>query len=61
MLAAGVSNREIARQLGVSVKTVEAHRAQVVLRTGIREVARLVRYAAQVGLVSVDQTSERAS
>jgi DNA-binding NarL/FixJ family response regulator len=61
MLAAGASNREIARQLGVSVKTVEAHRAQVVLRTGIREVARLVRYAAQVGLVSVDQTSERAS
>lgn len=59
MLAAGASNREIARQLGVAVKTVEAHRAQVVLRTGIREVARLVRYATQVGLVSVDQTSER--
>lgn len=59
MLAAGCSTREIARQLGVSVKTVEAHRAQVMLRTGIREVAGLVRYAAQVGLVSVDQRSER--
>jgi DNA-binding NarL/FixJ family response regulator len=58
MLAAGSSTREIARQMGVSIKTVEAHRAQIMLRTGIREVAGLVRYSAQVGLVSVDQKSE---
>ena len=55
MLATGCSTREIAHQLSLSIKTVESHRAQVMLRTGIRDVAGLVRYAAQVGLVSVGQ------
>ena len=58
MLAAGHSNREIARQLRRSIKTVETHRAQIMLRTGIRDVAGLVRYAAQVGIVSVGQGSD---
>jgi hypothetical protein len=52
MLAAGGTSREIARQLGVSVKTVETHRAQLMHRIGIHDLAGLVRFAVQVGIVS---------
>lgn len=52
MLAAGYSARELARELRLSIKTVETHRTQVMVRTGIHDVTGLVRYAAQVGLVS---------
>jgi DNA-binding NarL/FixJ family response regulator len=52
LLAAGLSTREIAAQLNVSIKTVETHRSQLMLRLGIHDVAGLVRYAVQVGVVS---------
>ena len=50
-IAEGRSTKEIAFELGLSVKTVETHRAQVMERLGIREVAGLVRYAMRTGLV----------
>jgi DNA-binding NarL/FixJ family response regulator len=59
MLAIGCSTREIARRLRLSVKTVETHRAQVIHRTGIRDLAGLVRYAVRVGIVSAGQGSDR--
>jgi DNA-binding NarL/FixJ family response regulator len=59
MLALGDSTREIARRLRLSVKTVETHRAQVMRRTGIHDVAGLVRYAVGVGIVSAGQGSDR--
>jgi DNA-binding NarL/FixJ family response regulator len=52
LLAAGLSTREIAAHLQVSIKTVETHRSQLMLRLGIHDVAGLVRYAVQVGVVS---------
>lgn len=52
LLVTGVSTREIARRLALSVKTVETHRAQLMKRLGIRELAGLVRYAVRVGIVS---------
>lgn len=52
LLARGGSNKEIARDLDLSVKTVETHRAQIMDRLGIRDIAGLVRYAIRVGLVS---------
>lgn len=52
LLAAGNSTREIAQLLTVSVKTVETHRAQVMRRLAIRDLAGLVRYSIRVGLVS---------
>ena len=51
LIAQGQSTKEIAFQLGLSNKTVETHRAQLMERLGIREVAGLVRYAIRVGLV----------
>lgn len=50
-IAEGRSTKEIAFSLGLSVKTVETHRAQVMERLGIRDVAGLVRYAMRTGLV----------
>jgi DNA-binding NarL/FixJ family response regulator len=52
LIAEGKSTKEIASILGVSVKTVETHRAQLMDRVGIREVAGLVRLAIRSGLVS---------
>jgi DNA-binding NarL/FixJ family response regulator len=50
-VAEGRSTKEIAFDLGLSVKTVETHRAQIMERLGIRDVAGLVRYAMRSGLV----------
>jgi DNA-binding NarL/FixJ family response regulator len=50
-IAEGRSTKEIAFDLNLSVKTVETHRAQIMDRLGIRDVAGLVRYAMRTGLV----------
>jgi len=52
LLAEGHPTKQIAYRLGVSVKTVETHRSQIMDRLGIRELAGLVRYAVRHGLVS---------
>jgi DNA-binding NarL/FixJ family response regulator len=51
LLAMGCSTREIARRLHLSVKTVETHRAAVMKRLGIHQLANLVRYSLRVGLI----------
>jgi DNA-binding NarL/FixJ family response regulator len=51
LVAGGKSTKEIAFLLSLSVKTVETHRAQIMERLGIRDVAGLVRYALRTGLV----------
>ncbi len=45
LLAIGRSNKEAATALGISVKTVETHRARIMRKLGIRSVVDLVRYA----------------
>jgi DNA-binding NarL/FixJ family response regulator len=54
LVAGGKSTKEIAYELKLSVKTVETHRAQIMERLGIRDVAGLVRYALRTGLVPPD-------
>jgi DNA-binding NarL/FixJ family response regulator len=51
LIAEGYSRKQIARQLNVSVKTVDTHRAQLMENLDIQDVAGLVRYAIRVGLV----------
>jgi len=58
LIAEGKSTKEIAFLLNVSVKTVEAHRAQLMVRLGIHDVASLVRYAIRVGLVPAERLPE---
>jgi DNA-binding NarL/FixJ family response regulator len=54
LIAEGRSTKEIASDLDVSVKTVETHRAQLMERLDIRDVAGLVRFSIRVGLISSD-------
>jgi len=53
-IARGFATREIALQLHVSTKTVESHRAQLMQRLNIHDVAGLTRYAIRTGLVHPD-------
>jgi DNA-binding NarL/FixJ family response regulator len=54
LLAEGRSGAEIAQRLALSQKTVETYRARLVEKLGIRDVAGLVKFAIQRGLVSLD-------
>jgi DNA-binding NarL/FixJ family response regulator len=51
LLAEGQSTKEIGFSLGISSKTVEVHRAQLIERLGIHDVPGLVRYAMRHGIV----------
>jgi DNA-binding NarL/FixJ family response regulator len=51
LVAEGHTSKEIAQQLRLSLKTVEAHRAQIMERLGVHELAGLVRFAVRVGLI----------
>lgn len=45
LLAEGKSNKKISSLLGISVKTVEAHRAAIMRKIGAKSVVDIVRYA----------------
>jgi DNA-binding NarL/FixJ family response regulator len=51
LIAEAFNNRQIARTLNVSEKTVESHRANVLSKLGMRDRVELVRYAIRRGLV----------
>jgi DNA-binding NarL/FixJ family response regulator len=55
LIAEGHSNKEIARILHVSAKTIETHRTQLMDRLDIHDVAGLVRYAIRAGVLSPDE------
>jgi FixJ family two-component response regulator len=48
LAAAGLSNKEIAARLGISFRTVENHRAWMMERMGVRNLAELVRLDMQI-------------
>jgi DNA-binding NarL/FixJ family response regulator len=51
LVAEGYTNQEIADRLVVSIKTVQAHRANVMEKLGLRNVTHLVRFAVRAGLI----------
>lgn len=51
LIAEGRSTREIARILGISAKTVEKHRSNILARLGMNDRTQLTRYAIRAGLV----------
>jgi two-component system response regulator NreC len=52
MLALGHTNQEIAKQLFISVRTAETHRAHIMQKLGLASRAELVRYALAHGMLS---------
>jgi two-component system NarL family response regulator len=50
LIASGLTTKEIAAQLFISIPTVETHRANLMTKTGGRNVANLVRFAIDAGL-----------
>jgi DNA-binding NarL/FixJ family response regulator len=55
LIAEGNTTKEIAKKLGIGVKTAEAHRTQLMETLDIHDVAGLVRYAIRTGLVSPER------
>ena len=53
-MAEGLTTKDIAGKLHISVKTVETHRKQIMDKLEIRSVAELTKYAVREGLTSLD-------
>jgi DNA-binding NarL/FixJ family response regulator len=56
LIAEGLTTKQMAQAMEISVKTVESHRAQLMERLNIHDVAKLVRYAITVGLIKVEDS-----
>jgi DNA-binding NarL/FixJ family response regulator len=54
LVAEGHTTKEIAKQLGISAKTAEAYRGELMSALDIHDIASLTRYAIREGLVSLD-------
>jgi DNA-binding NarL/FixJ family response regulator len=52
LLADGMSNKEVAERLQISVRTVESHRINIARKLGFNSVAKLVHYAIRQGIVA---------
>jgi DNA-binding NarL/FixJ family response regulator len=52
LLAEGRSNKEIAGQLGISVRTVQTHRSKIMLKLGLNSLPELVHYALHNEIIS---------
>lgn len=50
-IARGLTNKEAAAELGISVRTVETHRDNLMRKLGIRTVAGLTKFALDTGLI----------
>lgn len=51
LVAEGHSNKQVAVTLGITPKTVETHRSNIMRKLGLKRTAELVRYAMRDGLI----------
>ena len=52
-LSEGLSTKEIASRLGVSIKTVETYRSQIMEKLNMHSIAELTKYAIREGITSL--------
>lgn len=55
LVAQGLTNQEIARRLFISIKTVQAHRANLMKKLGVHDRVELVKYALKKGLLHLEK------
>jgi DNA-binding NarL/FixJ family response regulator len=58
MLAEGMTSKDIAAALEISVYTVDAHRSRIMKKLQLRTIGELVRFAIQRGLIPLQQQGE---
>jgi DNA-binding NarL/FixJ family response regulator len=51
LVAEGSANKQIATELGISIKTVEKHRQHLMNKLNIHDTASLTRYAMAAGVI----------
>ena len=61
LIAEGFANKQIAGELGLSVKTVEKHRQSVMKKLDIHDIAGLVRHAVGKGIIEMNMAGVPAA
>jgi DNA-binding NarL/FixJ family response regulator len=59
LIAEGLSNKEIANNLLVGVRTVHTHRGRIMRKLAIHSVATLTRFAFAIGLATFPEAGPR--
>ncbi len=54
LIAEGMHNRDIAKTLFISVKTVENHRTNILKKLNLKSTADLVKYAIKIGIIDIN-------
>lgn len=54
LIAEGLTNQQIADRLVISIKTVQAHRANIMEKLGLHDAVELTKYAIRKGIISLD-------
>jgi len=52
MVTEGLTNQQIATSLGISVRTIEVHRSNLLHKLGVQSTAELVRYSIERGILA---------
>ena len=58
LLAEGKANKEIAAELGITTRTVETHRARIMLKLGLHSLTELIHYAIRREIFSAPGSAE---
>jgi DNA-binding NarL/FixJ family response regulator len=58
LLAEGKSNKKIAAELGITIRTVETHRARIMLKLGLHSLTELIHYAIRHNIISAPGAPE---
>lgn len=54
LLAEGLTAKEIAARLNLSIKTIETHRRNIMEKLDMHSIAELTKYAVREGLIALD-------